>query len=83
MISVFFANGTPVNPISTPKPQQVLIILAGGTEISFLVNSGALAFKNEGADNIEIIYSVKTEHWLDSFESLYHNDFLKYSLQAA
>ncbi len=59
-------------------------------KIKFIISSSPIALfpksfiKNHLlSENIEIVYSVKSEHWLDCFETLYHNDFLKYSLQAA
>ncbi len=59
-------------------------------KIKFVLSSSPIALfpksfvKNEDLpNNCEIIYCIKSEHWFDNFESLYQNDFLKFSLTAA
>lgn len=59
-------------------------------KIKFVLSASPLALfpksfvKNgELPKNCEIVYCIKSEHWFDSFESLYQNDFLTFSLTAA
>ncbi|MCK6595581.1 MAG: hypothetical protein L6Q33_10300, partial [Bacteriovoracaceae bacterium] len=64
--------------------------LPNNKKIKFVLSSSPIALfpksfikSNELPNNCEIVYCIKSEHWFDEYESLYQNNYLKFSLTAA
>lgn len=64
--------------------------LPSNKKIKFVLSSSPIALfpksfikSNELPNNCEIVYCIKSEHWFDEYESLYQNNYLKFSLTAA